>query len=255
MTGALRLALTLLVLGVFTIVAAAGPIGRDPPRLAARRRRSRGTGSASPARLIGMRVTVIGEPAKAPLLLAANHTSWLDITVLGGLLKPLSFVAKLEVAGWPILGTLARLQRTIFIDRTRRTPHRRRRPRRSAGASPMARSSSSSPKARPATATASCPSGARCSAPPSAAAGDGGRSTVQPVAISYVRHRTASRSAASDRPVIAWYGDMDFVAHFRRIISRRGGRRGGALRRADPVRAGERPQAGGRAMLRRRSGG
>ena len=68
-----------------------------------------------------MRVTVIGEPAMAPLLLAANHTSWLDITVLGGLMKPLSFVAKLEVAGWPILGTLARLQRTIFIDRTRRS--------------------------------------------------------------------------------------------------------------------------------------
>ena len=40
--------------------------------------------------------------------------------MLGGLFRPVSFVAKAEVASWPVLGTLARLQRTIFIDRTRR---------------------------------------------------------------------------------------------------------------------------------------
>lgn len=49
----------------------------------------------------------------------SNHVSWLDIIVLGSL-RPLSFVAKSEIAGWPVVGTLARLQRTVFIDRARR---------------------------------------------------------------------------------------------------------------------------------------
>ena len=43
--------------------------------------------------------------------------------------------------------------------------------------------------------------------------------TVQPVAISYVRH--SRHPGRPERPAaIAWYGDMDFVAHFRRIIGR-----------------------------------
>src|SRR5262245_55981745 len=71
-------------------------------------------------RLIGIRVHAEGTPAKPPLLIAANHISWLDISVLGSVL-PVSYVAKSEVAGWPILGTLARLQRSVFIDRTRRS--------------------------------------------------------------------------------------------------------------------------------------
>jgi 1-acyl-sn-glycerol-3-phosphate acyltransferase len=49
----------------------------------------------------------------------ANHVSWLDIPVIGAQ-APLSFVAKSEIAGWPGVSLLARLQRTIFIDRTRR---------------------------------------------------------------------------------------------------------------------------------------
>ena len=49
----------------------------------------------------------------------SNHTSWLDITVISTL-APVSFIAKREVASWPLFGTFARLQRSIFIDRTRR---------------------------------------------------------------------------------------------------------------------------------------
>ncbi|MGL4812029.1 MAG: lysophospholipid acyltransferase family protein, partial [Beijerinckiaceae bacterium] len=37
-----------------------------------------------------------------------------------GAARPVSFVAKADVAGWPVFGTLARLQRTVFVDRTRR---------------------------------------------------------------------------------------------------------------------------------------
>jgi lyso-ornithine lipid O-acyltransferase len=55
-----------------------------------------------------------------PVLLVANHTTWLDIPVLSAV-APVSFVAKKEVGSWPFVSSLARLQRTVFVDRTRRT--------------------------------------------------------------------------------------------------------------------------------------
>lgn len=72
-------------------------------------------------RLMGVRTTVAGmpPPADAGGLIVANHVSWLDISVIGAL-RPLCFVAKSEVAGWPGVGFLAKLQRTVFIDRGRR---------------------------------------------------------------------------------------------------------------------------------------
>jgi len=72
-------------------------------------------------RLLGIRLHVEGRIAEhAPVLVVANHVSWLDIPVLSAV-APLSFVAKKEVSTWPFISTLARLQRTVFIDRTRRT--------------------------------------------------------------------------------------------------------------------------------------
>jgi 1-acyl-sn-glycerol-3-phosphate acyltransferase len=56
---------------------------------------------------------------RRPLLIVSNHVSWLDIPVLGSL-AGLSFIAKSEVTGWPIIGLFARLQRSVFIDRRRR---------------------------------------------------------------------------------------------------------------------------------------
>ncbi|HFC05017.1 MAG TPA: 1-acyl-sn-glycerol-3-phosphate acyltransferase [Rhizobiales bacterium] len=71
-------------------------------------------------RTMGAQVTVSGEPVKGKAcLLISNHASWQDILLLGGTV-PISFVAKDEVAGWPIVGTLARLGGTLFVDRTRR---------------------------------------------------------------------------------------------------------------------------------------
>ena len=65
---------------------------------------------------LDIRLNIIGEPvADRPCLIAANHVSWIDITVLSAL-TPLSFIAKKEVNNWPGFGTLARLQRTVFID-------------------------------------------------------------------------------------------------------------------------------------------
>ncbi|WP_439543539.1 lysophospholipid acyltransferase family protein [Hyphomicrobium sp.] len=72
-------------------------------------------------RLLGVRLTIEGEVAVGkPVLLVANHTSWLDIPVLSAV-APLSFVAKKDVARWPFVSSLARLQRTVFVDRERRS--------------------------------------------------------------------------------------------------------------------------------------
>ncbi|HEY4264535.1 MAG TPA: 1-acyl-sn-glycerol-3-phosphate acyltransferase [Micropepsaceae bacterium] len=67
-------------------------------------------------RLFGVRVAVTGVPLRGGGLMAANHTGWLDIPILSSI-APVSFVAKSEVGRWPFFGTLARLQRTIFVRR------------------------------------------------------------------------------------------------------------------------------------------
>ncbi|MCH9809197.1 MAG: 1-acyl-sn-glycerol-3-phosphate acyltransferase [Alphaproteobacteria bacterium] len=72
-------------------------------------------------RLLGIRLRIDGEIAPdAPVLIVANHTSWLDIPVLSAV-APVSFVAKKEVGGWPFVSWLAKLQRTVFVDRQKRT--------------------------------------------------------------------------------------------------------------------------------------
>lgn len=71
-------------------------------------------------RLLGVRLNVVGKPPETgPLLIVSNHVSWIDIVVLSAM-APVSFVAKKEVNGWPFFGSLARLQRTVFVDRDRR---------------------------------------------------------------------------------------------------------------------------------------
>lgn len=68
-------------------------------------------------RILGFQVRTIGLPTRLrPALFASNHISYTDITVLGSLIVG-SFVAKAEVAGWPFFGWLAKLQRTVFVDR------------------------------------------------------------------------------------------------------------------------------------------
>jgi 1-acyl-sn-glycerol-3-phosphate acyltransferase len=71
-------------------------------------------------RILGITLEIDGAVVEdKPVLLVCNHTSWLDISVLSAL-APVSFVAKLEVDGWPFVSALARLQRSVFVDRTRR---------------------------------------------------------------------------------------------------------------------------------------
>jgi 1-acyl-sn-glycerol-3-phosphate acyltransferase len=68
-------------------------------------------------RIIGLRVVRHGRIVRSrPILFVSNHTSYLDISVLGSLIEA-SFVAKAEIADWPLFGLLAKLQRSVFIER------------------------------------------------------------------------------------------------------------------------------------------
>lgn len=80
-------------------------------------------------RILGVKLRIFGklaeqktqsETPKRPIIYIANHTSWLDIAVAGGLL-PAAFVAKEEVSSWPIVSTVARLGRVVFISRQRQS--------------------------------------------------------------------------------------------------------------------------------------
>ena len=63
---------------------------------------------------------VVGEPVRGrAVLFVSNHVSWADIVVIGSI-APVAFVAKREVADWPLVGITARMQRTVFVDRARR---------------------------------------------------------------------------------------------------------------------------------------
>ncbi|HTN61779.1 MAG TPA: lysophospholipid acyltransferase family protein [Devosia sp.] len=70
---------------------------------------------------LGLRVKVIGQPATGrATLLVSNHISWTDIVAIGSI-ADVTFVAKREVGEWFFVGMMARLQKTIFVDRTRRS--------------------------------------------------------------------------------------------------------------------------------------
>lgn len=68
-------------------------------------------------RILGFRLRVHGAIASpSPVLFVANHASYLDIPILSALV-PAAFAAKAEVNGWPLIGFLARLQNTVFLER------------------------------------------------------------------------------------------------------------------------------------------
>jgi 1-acyl-sn-glycerol-3-phosphate acyltransferase len=69
------------------------------------------------ARLLGFDIVVRGKVAvDTPALFVGNHSSYLDIMVLGTVIDG-CFIAKMEVSRWPLFGWLAKLQRTVFVER------------------------------------------------------------------------------------------------------------------------------------------
>jgi 1-acyl-sn-glycerol-3-phosphate acyltransferase len=68
-------------------------------------------------KILNIEVRVSGVPfAEGPGIIVANHASYLDVPVLGALTQG-SFIAKKEVASWPVIGLLAKLQRSTFVER------------------------------------------------------------------------------------------------------------------------------------------
>lgn len=161
-------------------------------------------------RLMGLDVVVRGERAAGgPVLFVSNHSSYLDITVLGSLI-PGSFVAKTEVGSWPFFGVLARLQRTVFVERKARSTVDKQRDdmggRLDAGDSLILfpeGTSSDGNRTLPFKTALFAVAARRI---------DGRPLTVQPVSIAPTRLDGIPMGIAF-RPFYAWYGDMDLVPH------------------------------------------
>ena len=161
--------------------------------------------------LFGIHIRVIGKPASGNgVLLVANHTSWLDIVIFSAV-APISFIAKAEVNAWPFFGSLARLQRTVFVERTRRSQTGQARDAIAArlmeGDMLMLFPEGTSSDGNSVLNFKSALLGAA-----EAVLGDGRHVPVQPVSTAYVG-RHGMPMGREDRPFYAWYGDMELVGH------------------------------------------
>ncbi|MEO0977471.1 MAG: lysophospholipid acyltransferase family protein [Pseudomonadota bacterium] len=172
------------------------------------------------SRLVGIKVRQVGQPAAdRPLLIAANHASWVDITVLGSLI-PLSFIAKSEVSGWPVFGLLAKLQRTVFVNRTRRTETGQAADeiaeRMAAGDAMVLFAEGTSNDGNCVLPFRSALLGAATRA---LGEEDGATVWVQPLSIAYQGFYGLPMGRAH-RPHVAWYGDMELPGHLWGIFTR-----------------------------------
>lgn len=77
------------------------------------------TWSLGSAKIMSVKIKTIGKPPEPPFFLVANHLSYLDILPLFVNLK-CTFVAKMEVKSWPVLGPMVKWVGVIFIDRSRK---------------------------------------------------------------------------------------------------------------------------------------
>jgi 1-acyl-sn-glycerol-3-phosphate acyltransferase len=167
---------------------------------------------------LGFRVQVIGEPApQRPLLIAANHVSWTDIAVLGSVVD-VSFIAKSQMEGWPLLGWLSKLQRTVFVERERR--HR-------AGdqANEIARRLSNGDamvlfaEGTTGDGNMMLPFKSTLFGAATMAVGQGAGDgvAIQPVAIAYTRRHGIPLGRAG-RMALSWIGDQDLAPHVAALL-------------------------------------
>jgi lyso-ornithine lipid O-acyltransferase len=170
-------------------------------------------------RLLGVRITGIGRRQTGhPLLVVANHTSWLDIPVISAV-TPVVFVAKREVATWPLFGLLARLQRSVFVDRARRHKVDE------VNAEIAERLAEGDPVVLFAEGTSSDGNrvlpfrsaliGAARDALARAERAEG--VYIQPLSIAYTRLHGIPMGRRH-RPVVAWYGSLDLIPHLGAVM-------------------------------------
>jgi 1-acyl-sn-glycerol-3-phosphate acyltransferase len=166
-------------------------------------------------RILGLGVEIRGTPsAAAPTLFVSNHLSYLDIEVLGSVIAG-SFVAKTEVNTWPFFGALARLQRTVFVDRSKR------------GTADAQRDSLQSrleagdnlvlfPEGTSSDGNRTLPFKSALFAAAGMRIGDRPL-TVQPVSIACTALDGIPLGRRL-RPIYAWYGDMDLLPHLWNVV-------------------------------------
>jgi 1-acyl-sn-glycerol-3-phosphate acyltransferase len=160
-------------------------------------------------RLMGIDIVTVGTMSRnRPTLFVSNHTSYIDITVFGALI-PGSFVAKAEVAQWPLYGWLAKLQRTVFVDRKRNTAHLQRdqlQQRLAAGDNLILfPEGTSNDGNRVLPFRSALLSVAEASSPEAPL-------VIQPVSVAYVALNGIPMGHGL-RPLVAWYGDMTLGPH------------------------------------------
>jgi 1-acyl-sn-glycerol-3-phosphate acyltransferase len=171
--------------------------------------------------LLGVRITVAGTPpGQHTALILANHVSWLDILVITAT-APVIFVAKSEVARWPLIGWVARARGTVFVERgqRQRTP--------AANAEIARHLAEGQPIVLFAEGTSSDGNrvlpfrsalvGALRDALAQAEAGK--RLAVQPLSVGYTG-LLGMPMGRQHRPVVAWYGDRDLVSHLKQFLRR-----------------------------------
>lgn len=117
----IRMAALCSVTGFYYLQWLAGaPVFLASPREALRwRNRHFSAWARALTRIMGLSIHVRNTPPAGPFLLIANHLSYVDIVVLGSQLN-CAFVAKSEIARWPILGLISASMNTIFIDRKKK---------------------------------------------------------------------------------------------------------------------------------------
>lgn len=167
-------------------------------------------------RLFGIRLRVVGNPVQdRGVLMVANHTSYFDIIVLSCAAR-VAFVAKKEVGSWPFFGTLARLQETVFIARDRRsqtaTARDDMRKRLQQGDAIVLFPEGTSNDGNHVLPFRSALMGAAESEVGTDAEGHVQHVPVQPVSVTYVGLHGVPMGR-ENRPLIAWYGDMELVPH------------------------------------------
>jgi 1-acyl-sn-glycerol-3-phosphate acyltransferase len=169
-------------------------------------------------RIVGIRLNVEGEVANEQgVLIISNHVSWLDITVLSAV-APVSFVAKQEVASWPFVSWLAKLQRSVFVDRTRRNEVGDKAneilDRLEGGdhvvlfAEGTSSDGNSVVPFKTALFAAAKPVGGRPM---------GDQVSAQTLALTYTKLHGLPLCRRG-RPVVAWYGDMDMASHAWKLL-------------------------------------
>jgi lyso-ornithine lipid O-acyltransferase len=165
-------------------------------------------------RIFGIRVMVLGTPVTdSGVLLVANHASYFDTLVMSAT-RVVSFVAKSEVAAWPLFGLMAKLQNSVFVERTRR--------KQTGEARDVLRERLMQGDALVLFPEGTSSDGNRVlpfkSALMGAAESDIGRDgqvryvPVQPVSITYVAAHGIPLGR-ENRPLFAWYGDMALLSH------------------------------------------